>query len=66
MFSTMRAAAPRMGFAVSPSSTSGAVAPGARGSGGGSWWTVTAGAEGVAGAGASPPFAERGAVPAGT
>src|SRR4051794_38347293 len=52
MFSTIRAAAPRIGFGVSPSRTSGGVPAGVRGSGGGSWRSVTDGAAAAAGGGA--------------
>ena len=73
MFSTMRAAAPRIGLGVSPSSRIGAAAPVVRGSAGGSWRSVTddggadGGAEGGAGSSRSAPspLAGRAVMPGG-
>ena len=70
MFSTMRAAAPRIGFGASPSSTIGGAAPVWRGSAGGSWRKVTddVGAARAAGSSDPPasPLAGRVPVPGGT
>ncbi len=68
MFSTIRAAAPRIGRDVSPSSTIGAAAPGRRGSAGGSWRNVTddVGAEDAGGSSRPARSPLVGRVPGGT